>query len=224
MALATTSQPITEIHLRRTACYGVCPDDELTIRTDGTATFRGMKSERAGDWRGTLSRDDAARLVRTIESLGFAKLDPEYGEWNIDSPDYFVTVTRSGKSKTVVSHMQQVPQVAPIITAILDVSAKVKWSPEPSGIEGRLLLKGKPIGDFPFAVVWRRPLRPPGRAERPPPHLQSRTYHALSDHDGHFRLPLLPGTYTIFGVTLVVQREHYTRRDITASRTHFSPR
>src|SRR3954449_5208939 len=59
---ATTAQPITEIHLRRTSCYGVCPDDELTIRTDGTATYRGMKSERAGDWRGTLSRADAEQL------------------------------------------------------------------------------------------------------------------------------------------------------------------
>ncbi|MEA2571982.1 MAG: hypothetical protein QOI24_3983 [Acidobacteriota bacterium] len=167
MALATTSQPITEIHLRRTACYGVCPDDELTIRTDGTATFRGMKSERAGDWRGRLSRADAEKLARTIESLGFAKLAAEYGERNIDAPDYFVTVTRGGKSKTVVSHMQQVPQVAPIITAILDVSAKVRWKPEPAALEGTL------PPNTPYSVTCG-----------------SRTYHALSDRHGHYRLPL----------------------------------
>jgi hypothetical protein len=166
-ALATTSQPIAEIGLRRTACYGVCPDDELTIRTDGTATFSGMKSERAGDWRGTLSRVDARSLAQTIERLGFDKLDAEYGEWNIDSPDYFVTVTRGGKSKMVVSHMQQVPQIAPIITAILDVSAKVKWSPELAAVEGTL------SPNTPYSVTCG-----------------SRTYHALSDHDGHYRLPL----------------------------------
>ncbi|MCU1229121.1 MAG: hypothetical protein JWO97_2005 [Acidobacteria bacterium] len=164
---ATTSQPITEIQLRRTACYGVCPDDELTIRTDGTVTYRGMKSERAGDWRGRLSRADAEQLARTIESLGFAKLASEYGERDVDAPDYFVTVTRGRKSKTIVNHMQQVPPVAPIITAILNASAKVKWLPEPSVLEGTL------PPNTPYSVTCG-----------------SRTYHALSDHKGHYRLPL----------------------------------
>lgn len=163
MALATTAQPITEIHLRRTSCYGVCPDDELTIRTNGTATFRGMKSDRAGDWRGTLSRADARSLAQTIEKLGFAKLDAEYGEWNIDAPDYFVTF----KGKTVVSHMQQVKEVAPIITAILATSEKVKWTPERTAISGTL------PPNTPYSV-----------------RCGARTYHALSDATGHYRLPL----------------------------------
>ena len=189
VALATTAQPITWIQLRRTSCYGVCPDDELTIRTDGTATYRGMKSERAGDWRGTLPRADAQQLVRTIESLGFAKLDAKYGEWNIDAPDYFVTVTRGGKSKTVVSHVQQVPQIAPIITAILKASANVKWSPEPAALKGTL------PPDMPYTVTCG-----------------SRTYHALSDHDGRYRLPLRN------------PRACGRVKPLTTSRTHSSPR
>lgn len=189
VALATIAQPITEIQLRRTACYGLCPDDELTIRADGTATFRGMKSERAGDWRGTLSRADAQQLARTIESLGVAKLDAEYGHWNIDAPDYFVTVRRGGKSKTIVSHMQQVPQVAPIVTAILNASAKVKWSPEPAALEGTML------PDMPYSVICG-----------------SRTYHALSDHDGHYRLPLRN------------PRACGKAKPLTTSRTRSSPR
>jgi hypothetical protein len=85
VALAATSQPITEIQLRRTACYGVCPDDELTIRTDGTASYSGMQSARRGDWRGKIARADARRLAQTIESIGFEKLEASYGQPNGDA-------------------------------------------------------------------------------------------------------------------------------------------
>lgn len=204
MALATTSQPITEIQLRRTACYGVCPDDELTIRTDGTASYSGMQSARRGDWRGKIARADARRLAQTIESIGFEKLEASYGQPNIDAPDYIVTVTRGNRKKSVVSHMQQAPPVVAIITAILETEAKIDWKPVSSGIEGKLLVKGKPTGDFPFVIM--------GNGHR---------YHALSDHDGHVRLPLLPGPYTVEGAKVRVVAGRYTRVDVAPSRAIF---
>ena len=144
-----------------------------------------MRSDRAGDWRGRLSRADARSLAQTIEKLGFAKLATEYGEWNIDAPDYIVTF----RGKKVVSHMQQVPEVAPIITAILNAYAKVKWSPEPTALEGTL------PPNTPYFVTCG-----------------SRTYHALSDDKGHYRLPLRN------------PRACGKVKPFTTSRTHSSPR
>jgi hypothetical protein len=163
VAFTAVSAPITEIRLVRTACYGVCPDDELTIRSDGTATYRGMKSDRPGDYRGALPRDEARALLRRIDALGFAKLPREFGQPNIDAPDYVVIVN----GKKVVSHMQQSREIAPIITAILGTSEKVKWTPERTAISGTLPPK------TPYSVKCG-----------------ARTYHALSDATGHYRLPL----------------------------------
>jgi hypothetical protein len=153
----------TEIRLVRTACYGVCPDDEVVIRSDGTATYSGMRSDRRGDYRGVIPRAEAQALLRKINALGFSKLPAEFGEWNIDSPDYIVTV---GKKK-VVSHGQQSRELAPIITAILQTSEKVKWTPERTAISGTL------PPHTPYSVKCG-----------------DRTYHALSDSAGHYRLPL----------------------------------
>jgi hypothetical protein len=72
-SLAAADDPITEITLERTPCYGSCPIDKMVFRSDGTAEYTGTRFvKRTGRYTGRIARgefDALARLVPREEVL-----------------------------------------------------------------------------------------------------------------------------------------------------------
>ncbi len=93
--VATPETGISEITMQRTACFGACPIDSVTLRADGTASYSGMSSApRTGRYNGTIAPEKFARLAAWLEEQNFFEFRPEIGRGNIDAPDLIVAVVR----------------------------------------------------------------------------------------------------------------------------------
>jgi hypothetical protein len=105
-------QPIpddTLITLRRSVCYGTCPDYTVTIAADGTVTFEGRQFVKTkGIVKGTISRERVRQLIAEFDKTKYFSLNDKYEtgkdgcpeEWT-DMPTAVTSITMSGKSKSV---------------------------------------------------------------------------------------------------------------------------
>jgi hypothetical protein len=118
---------ITEITLERTACFGACPMYKVTLRSDGTATYKGEQYvERKGTYNGTFH--GFHRLVQLIEKQGYFNLKDEYTIEATDMPSAITSVVRAGKRKTITHYGDSGPvELWAIEQAIDGVVANARW-------------------------------------------------------------------------------------------------
>jgi hypothetical protein len=94
--------PITEISLERSPCYGTCPIDKVTIRSDGTAEYTGTRFVKlTGKHRGRVSREDFERLAGLVSQARFFDLKDRYSRPVTDNPTLTTTVKRGEVTRSV---------------------------------------------------------------------------------------------------------------------------
>jgi hypothetical protein len=94
-----------EIRLSRGVCFGFCPDYTVTIRGDGGVSYEGRRFVNVvGQRTATIPREDVARLVRRFDEIGFDQLRDSYRAQVTDLPTYVVSITRDGRTKSVVDY------------------------------------------------------------------------------------------------------------------------
>jgi hypothetical protein len=121
---------LTSITFRRGACFGACPIYEVTLRSDGTATWDGERFvDRLGHYEGQVDLNDYGRLAGFIQRAGFFGWEPEYLANVTDLPDYVLTVVAGGKTKTVRQNGVDEPPDFWVIAALVDHLAEaVEWT------------------------------------------------------------------------------------------------
>jgi hypothetical protein len=107
-ACATASTQPTgnvSIALTRGVCFGFCPDYTVTITGDGQVQYEGRRFVNVvGRRTATIPREAVARLVRRFDEIGFHRLRDAYRAEVTDLPTYSVSITREGRTKTVVDY------------------------------------------------------------------------------------------------------------------------
>lgn len=94
-----------EIRLVRGVCFGFCPDYTVSINGDGQVRYEGRRFVNAvGERTATIPSADVARLVQRFDEIGFDQLRDSYRAEVTDLPTYTVTLTRDGRTKTVVDY------------------------------------------------------------------------------------------------------------------------
>lgn len=94
-----------EITLTRGVCFGFCPDYTVTINGDGRVRYEGRRFVNVvGERTATIPREDVANLVRRFDEIGFDRLRDAYRAQVTDLPTYRVSITREGRTKTVVDY------------------------------------------------------------------------------------------------------------------------
>jgi hypothetical protein len=94
-----------QITLTRGVCYGFCPDYTVTVRGDGHVRYEGRRFVNAvGERTATIPRADVERLLRRFDEIGFDGLRDVYRAQVTDLPTYSVSITRNGRTKTVVDY------------------------------------------------------------------------------------------------------------------------
>jgi hypothetical protein len=118
------------ITLRRGPCFGTCPEYEVTLRSDGSATWDGERFvQRLGHYRGEVAVDEYDRLARFVQRAGFAQWQDEYVA-GTDTPDYFLTVAMGQQTKTVRQNATEEPPDFWVIATVVDaLAATVAWTP-----------------------------------------------------------------------------------------------
>lgn len=196
------TDPITEISLERTACFGACPIDKVTLHADGTATYHGERFvEQLGQYKGAFYSHDFERLVELIKAQQFFALKDRYAVPATDLPSIIISVTRNGKSKTVTDYGGDGPlSLWTVQAAIRGVASDIKWqkgvTKQTSGIRGVAMqspVMGGPEWEdqpnkkpLPGAIITLQSAG--GGAE---------ITRIVADENGKFEIPLAPGKYLI---------------------------
>jgi hypothetical protein len=129
--------------LQRTACFGSCPDYEVTILGTGQVQFDPdprQANDEAGIHRAfspdsgmlvplknvdNIDRAKVNRLIAAIYKTNFFKLKNSYEAGITDSPTYVVTVTMNGKAKTVTDYVGKMAGMPETVSALEDLIDEV---------------------------------------------------------------------------------------------------
>jgi hypothetical protein len=110
-ACATTPAPTpenagpVEIVLERTPCFGFCPDYTVTISGDGGVLYEGRRFVNVrGEQHAQIPAADVQALLARFDAIGFDNLRNEYRAHVTDLPTTTVTLTRNGRTKSVLDY------------------------------------------------------------------------------------------------------------------------
>jgi len=101
--------PDTLITIKRTVCYGTCPDYTVTITADGSVTFAGREYVKTkGTFKSTISRETLRQLIAEFEKVKYFSLHDRYEReedgcpevWT-DNPSAITSIRINGKTKSI---------------------------------------------------------------------------------------------------------------------------
>jgi hypothetical protein len=134
-----TPQVIT---LQRTVCFGTCPEYKLTILADGRVLYEGISYVKTkGKAWGRITRQQLKELISEFNKINYSSLADSYtpGTKNCpqsmtDMPAATTSLTRNGKSKTVIHYhgcrglpvLDQLTQLENKIDEAVDVNKWIK--------------------------------------------------------------------------------------------------
>jgi hypothetical protein len=94
-----------EIVLERTPCFGFCPDYTVSISGDGGVLFEGRRFVNVtGEQRAQISPAEVQALLARFDAIGFDGLQNEYRGQMTDLPTTTITLTRNGRTKSVLDY------------------------------------------------------------------------------------------------------------------------
>ncbi len=133
-AARSVGHGITSITLRRTACYGTCPDYTFTVKADGVVEYEGRAHAKpAGKRTGKVEAWRFHNVARLIDEVGFSCFAERYSAPVTDNPTVFVTVTRADRTKTVENYANAGPQVLWAIEELIDdLKRDTTWAGAPA--------------------------------------------------------------------------------------------
>jgi hypothetical protein len=143
-APAQETQGPVEITLSRTICFGFCPDYRVTITSEGNVTYVGRSFVNVrGEQRATVPRAEAARLIARFDEIGFDQLRDAYRANVTDLPTTTVSITRNGRTKTVVDYGGLSAGMPRVVRELQEEIDRV------AGTDRWVLRDGQPVRDRP---------------------------------------------------------------------------
>ncbi len=99
---AKATEPPIQITLRRTTCFGECPDYTVGIDGNGNVAYEGRRFVRVtGKQVARIDRAAVQALLDEFEQIEFFSLKDKYTERITDLPTTYVTLVLGDRSKTV---------------------------------------------------------------------------------------------------------------------------
>ena len=122
---------VLTISLERTPCFGLCPEDRLQLRSDGTAEYTGIRGvELIGEYQGFVDPLHFRRLTRLLRRSGFFHMRERYEADATDLPSHITTASGRRFRKSVENYGDAGPDRLWVIeTALLGIAATIRWEP-----------------------------------------------------------------------------------------------
>jgi len=121
------SMPI--ISMKRTACYGTCPQYTVNIYNDGLIQYRGkMFVDKIGCFTSFLSDENIDVLKSSLKRIDFFSLEPEYISPITDIPSVIINVNIDARKHQVIDRIlgpDELKQFQSEIDAIVD--SVINW-------------------------------------------------------------------------------------------------
>lgn len=104
------SHALSEVVFERSPCFGACPVYKVTLRSDGSATYEGIRFvDRIGKFDGHFNDDQLSKLGAIADKLGFWNLKPEYTIGITDQPSQDLTLVSGKETKKVHEYGHTAP-------------------------------------------------------------------------------------------------------------------
>ncbi len=95
-------EPAVLIRFERTACFGPCPVDVLTIFADGRMRYQGQEhGPRTGTYAGRLSPAERQALTQAFAAARFFEFAPAYVSDRTDLPTSYLSYASAGRQHRV---------------------------------------------------------------------------------------------------------------------------
>ena len=113
------SSDATRISLERGPCFGTCPIYKVEIKGDGSVTYTGERFVKiTGEQHAQISREEVSALVAKFEKADFFSLKDEYTAPVTDLPTYTLSVSFSGRNKTVTDYGGRMADMPAVVTEL----------------------------------------------------------------------------------------------------------
>jgi hypothetical protein len=90
--------------MKRTKCYGTCPEYSVTVTGDGAVEYNGIQFVgKKGRQTANISSDQVVGLAKDLDRIDFFALEDKAFLWCFDTPRVNVSVSVDGRMKTVSS-------------------------------------------------------------------------------------------------------------------------
>ena len=126
--------PYSEIRLTRSTCLGPCPAYDVTISSNGLATYHGIQfADRNGKHKAKIHLSRFARMCWAIDRLDLTK-DKRQANWvTTDTPNTTITVTKKTGENIQISDFGSRSTIElSMVAALFDqITSDLKWKPEP---------------------------------------------------------------------------------------------
>lgn len=137
--------PWDAVGLSSSGCYGTCPVYSVELRRDGSASYRGERFvERIGEFRGTVSLRDYARICVFLERFAFDELAPDYAGltfadgtgvmWTDDNTVTIRALGRDGAEERVSDYGRVAPPEFEAVQLLIERTVeRIAWEPVEGG-------------------------------------------------------------------------------------------
>src|SRR5262245_16121546 len=131
VATAATPQAGTEsieISIKRTPCFGMCPEYEVVMRDDGTVKYTGRTNVRVeGEQTGKIDPAAGRALAKEMELAGYFDLQDEYTARVTDLPTTYTSLKIGARTKTVKNYFGAPQKLKDLEKRIDEVSGAKKY-------------------------------------------------------------------------------------------------
>jgi hypothetical protein len=119
------------VRFERTACYGPCPVDVLTIFQDGRMRYEGQEhSPRTGTYTARLSASEQRALRQAFDSAQFFGLASTYTSEMLDLPTYYLTYATGGRQHRVADYDKAPAKLKALEARLAQlIEAPKRWKP-----------------------------------------------------------------------------------------------
>lgn len=115
------------IYLKRGACFGKCPEDEMAIYQDGSFIYNGKRNtDFIGLHKGQLDKSVMEDIKVRMGAINFEEIPSEFGMHVTDLPQKNVTVRIEGKKKDFKYIQSKYDDLNDLIRMVGDLHEKTK--------------------------------------------------------------------------------------------------
>lgn len=120
---------------RRTACFGKCPQYQLSIQKDGMATLKAERDTEmdTGTYSGKIPEKEIQRIKETAEAIGFFEMEKKYDDPGVtDLPSRISYLAFDGKEHEVMNRYQGPERLKKLEDIFEEIVEDTEWKEEAS--------------------------------------------------------------------------------------------
>ncbi len=115
--------------LERTPCFGKCPAYFVTIKSDGSAIYKGRSyAPRQGTYIGTVDKASMQLLLDRAKAIGFFDFAEKYDGQVTDLPSTILRLNADGHDKKVFGRYKTPPAFKPFAAFADSLLLPVQWT------------------------------------------------------------------------------------------------